>query len=106
MARHVEQLYSGSGRRACNVTCRPENGPQHTKKRDNVDQPRALRKILRACHCETHTTHSLFALFQLSNDVRNVGHVVIFECVFGGSQCYVVCCGLGARNDLMGQSCK
>ena len=27
--------------------------------------------------------------------------LVIVECVFGGSQCYVVCCGLGAvRNEL------
>ena len=70
-----------------------------------VDQPLALRKILRARHCETHNTHRLVRFLPLNNEVRNVDLVVIFECVFGGSQCYVVCCRLGARNDLTGQSC-
>ena len=47
----------------------------------------------------------LFAILQVRNDVRNVDHVVIFECVFGGSQFYVMCCGRGAHNDLTEQSC-
>ena len=51
-----------------------------------VDQTRALRKFTELAAPKPTPRMGLFAILQVSKDVENVDHVVIFECVCGGSQ--------------------